>query len=398
MKSLLEKLREERDQAVTDATALMDSDGFDPEDKDYSELKTRAEGLDKKIAGLVSWESSRQAADKVDALALKNKKLVEERGGDEPLTPGEIFVRSPQYLDYLQAPRGTSGRVEISSARFHTRAPILTTTYPGVIDPDRIGPIAAPDNQTPLLDAMSRVRVGTNSVEWVSYPSSGVTGAAVVAEGAVKPEGGLVAAVNTVTLENVAVWVQVSRAFLEDSGAARDWINASLTRGVTDKHESNAAGVISGDTNIPTGPGTGSLLEEIRVGIGLVQSAGFQPDIVLLNPGDYAALDIDVLGRTLLGPQVGTSFWGVRPIAVGALAAGTAYVADASAAFTFLERNTVSVYVSDSHASTFVSNVLTILAEQRGKTVVTRPEAAAKVTGTVLAGTASTGGGGGGRK
>ena len=38
-------------------------------------------------------------------------------------------------------------------------------------------------------------------------------------------------------------------------------------------------------------------------------------------------------------------------------------------------RSQISLYITDSHADTFLSNVFTLLAEQRSKTVVVRPAA-----------------------
>ena len=36
----------------------------------------------------------------------------------------------------------------------------------------------------------------------------------------------------------------------------------------------------------------------IRIGVGLVEAAGYTPNAVLLNPADFAALDINAYDRT----------------------------------------------------------------------------------------------------
>ena len=56
------------------------------------------------------------------------------------------------------------------------------------------------------------------------------------------------------------------------------------------------------------------LLAAIRVGIGTVQAAGYAPNAVLLNPADWADLDIAVMGATLARPDGRQTFWGLRPI------------------------------------------------------------------------------------
>jgi hypothetical protein len=43
-------------------------------------------------------------------------------------------------------------------------------------------------------------------------------------------------------------------------------------------------------------------------------------------------------------------------------------------------RSGISLYVTDSHASTFTANVFTLLAERRSKTVVVKPQALAECT------------------
>ena len=125
------------------------------------------------------------------------------------------------------------------------------------------------------------------------------------------------------------------------------------------------------------------LMTGIRVAIGNVQSRGYaNPNAVLLNPADFADLDVAVMGATNNGPVRTGSVWGVPAIAVGAIPAGTAYVGDFSTAVTLFARDTVSAYMSDSHNDFFIKNLLVILAEQRALVAVTEPQAAESVTVT----------------
>jgi hypothetical protein len=117
----------------------------------------------------------------------------------------------------------------------------------------------------------------------------------------------------------------------------------------------------------------GSILKSIRVGIGKVESAGFNPNAVALNPTDYASLDIDVMGTTDFGPQRNATFWGLTPVAAASIPVGKAYVGDFIAGATLFDRGVTSVFLSDSHASLFISNILVILAEARLKSAVTAP-------------------------
>ena len=57
--------------------------------------------------------------------------------------------------------------------------------------------------------------------------------------------------------------------------------------------------------------------------------------------------------------------WGLTPVAVPELAAGTTVVGDFKSAITLFDRGQTSVFVTDSHADFFLRNQLVILAEAR---------------------------------
>jgi len=374
--AVLEKLTGSRDALIDRADELTRSDDFDPDNAEYVASRAEIEKLNTQIAGHVEWQKTRQAAADIDQTILRLDRKRDPAGdgpkrNEQPQGMGDVFIRSQAWESYRQAPRGTSSQVSIPSELLQ-RAPLTTTSGTGSPwkSPSRIS-IAVPSRQTPLLDLVQRIPVASNSVDWITYPAAAPL-AAVVAELGAKPEATITASIVTVTLDTIAHYAQASRQLLEDSGAARAFIEGELSRGVLDKIEAEIASAIAAAT-LPAATGA-DLMAAIRVGMGTVQSAGFQPNAVILNPADYAALDIDVFGKTLLGPAVSGSFWGLRPVAVGAQPAGTAVVGDFTAAINYLERSDVSVYVTDSHASTFTSNVFTFLAEARGKGVVTRAE------------------------
>lgn len=386
--TVLDNLRQERETLVGEIEGLQQGD-FDPDAKELVEARGRAEALDSKIKSLVEWNQRRAAANEIDAVSVRTRQDVEQKQTRqvESLTIGEAWTRSKAYENYRLTPKGNSQVVDLPFSSIQTRAPILTTTFAGLIQPDRIAPSSPPAQQTPLLDLISRVAVAANSVEWIFYPAAAPLGV-VTAEGVAKTEAAIAPVLKTVTLDTIASWAQYSRQFGEDAPGLVDFLNAALARGINDKREALAAAAMVADAGIieignpATGAGaTDSLLKGIRRAIGQVQAAGYQPNAVVLNPSDFALLDIDVLGKTMLGPQVGSQFWGVRPVASGALAAGTVYVGDFTTGMVELVRRDVSVYTTDSHASTFTSNVLTTLVEARTKPIVHRPEAIVKVKG-----------------
>lgn len=385
MTSTLELLREERQGLVSEIEALMGAEDFNPVDTTFTEARGKAESIDGKIAAIVEFNQRRDAANAIDAISVRGKKDSDKakETREAPANIGEAWVRSAAYSDYMNAPRGTSGRINLPFETVQERAPILTSTFAGLIRPDRISPSTAPYAQTPLLDLISSIRVATNSVEWVYYAAGAPLGT-VTAEGSAKTEATVSPTLRTVTLDTIASWASYSRQFGEDASGLVDYLNASLARGIMDKREALAAATLVADTSIPvTANATGTLLVGIRKALAYIHTAGFRPQAVLLNPADYAALDIEMLGKTMNGAVIGSQFWGISPAPCGAIASGTAYVGDFSVGMAELVRSEVSVYTTDSHASNFISNLMTTLVEARTKPIVHRAEAITKVTGTV---------------
>jgi len=367
---------------MNDLTAAED---FDPEGEDWKKAQHRADQVDKQLEGIrVSQE---RAADFDRIRATFGASPVSESVDIDDL--GAAVVRSQTFKNYVRG--GASGSQRLMDVPFNLRATLTMSTFP--TPKDRIV-AAEPRRQNPLLQALNRQQVSSNSVEVVTYPAAAPL-AAVVPEGTLKPEAAMTIAVSTVTLETLAHWKEATRQLLEDEARMRDFISSNLIRGVTDKAESNAATVITGGT-YAAAAGT-TMAEALRVGVSNVQSAGYNPNGILINPLDAAKLDIAVWTVSTGAPAIGGSIWGVPLIPVAAVAAGSAYVGDFDAAVDFLYRSTTQLYVTDSDvnavdfSSNFKKNIITFLAEMRCKAVVSRPEAISKATpsGTELGALAS---------
>lgn len=286
---------------------------------------------------------------------------------------GEAFINSPQFRAYQGY--GSMAPVEVGEL-FETRAAIDTGFLP--TNPAQFVPTLW-TMTTPLLDAIGHERVSTGTVEWLKWPGSYPL-AGVVAEGDLKPEAVIAPTTDTASLNTYAHWKGITRQALEDLPRIQSIIENALRGGITRKIEADVGTTLTADTDI-TGVTDPDLLSGIRIALANVQDAGYaSANTVLLNPADYAALDLSVMSSTTGGPVSQNAFWGLRPIAVGAITAGTAYVGDFGVGVTLFERNTASVYMSDSHADFFLRNTLVILAETRALPVVTEAQAIQKVT------------------
>jgi HK97 family phage major capsid protein len=301
---------------------------------------------------------------------------------------GDLFVGADAFLQYPGA--GTSRRVEvpfvleqraaIESGDLGTAVPPYTYTRP---------PAAYP---SPLLDVVGKVTTSSGSVQWVNWTPAKQAGPAATPEGELKPEAVMAPTVVPGVLETYAHWKGITRQALEDVPQIRSTVENRLRQGLQTALEGAIAAAINAATipavTVPTG---GSLLGAIRAGVATVQTAGYQPNAVLLNPADFAETDIAIMGGTMNGPAVGASYWGLRPIAVPDVPVGTAYVGDFQTAVELFTRGTADIYLTDSHADFFIRNVLLLLAEIRALATVPDPSAAAECTVSPVVGTASAG-------
>lgn len=383
--SVLEDLMSQRDQARDAAIAIAEADGFTPDDKTFQDLERSASELDRRVASLTGLIEQRQAADALDGKFAKAHQQRQQQQQQQQAGPvqsreswGSVFTSAEEFTQYRM--KGSSGLVQIEDDAIQSRAlptglsDLLTAGLKGPISHVDLTPPVAP---TPLLDAVTQVQVSGNAIEYVAWAKK-AGGAATVAEKAAKPPVEFGPAITAATLEMIATYTQLTRQMIEDLPAVRSLIDSELRREIAREEEEHAATNLAAAT-LPTATGT-DLLGGIRVGIGTVQAAGYNPNAVLLNPADYADLDLTVMGATLLGPVIRQSFWGLTPIAATSQPAGTATVGDFKAGVHRYFRSQISLFVTDSHADTFLSNVFTLLAERRSLTAVVRPQALVEVT------------------
>ena len=304
--------------------------------------------------------------------------MAPSRNGNQPVeytTWGQRFVDSDEFRAYNG--RGQSGVVTLEGF-LEVRAAITTAN---LAIPHFVLPPVEYRTTAPLLEVCGRVQVSSGVVDWVEIGPDPL--AAVVPEGTAKPEAALTFTPKTSTLDTIAHWIQITRQALEDATYVRTVIENKLRRGLLNKAETDMAAAIDASTAVQTATATaaqGGLLAAIRVGIGKVEAAGFVPNAVALNPADYAALDIAVMNVANQTPAQNQQFWGMTPSPPAAIPAGKAYVGDFQSGATLFDRGVTNVFLSDSHASMFISNILVILAEARLKSAVTEPLALCECT------------------
>ena len=387
MLTYLQRLHDERVRLtdrisqIGEAAAVEDRDTSEAEKRELATIETRIAEVDPQLE---RWNAD---ADSARAFATLTSRIesnrdpearTPSRNGNTPVeytTWGQRFTESDQFRSYNG--RGQSGVVELEGF-LEVRAAITTAN---LAIPHFVLPPVEYRTTAPLLEVCGRVQVSSGVVDWVEIGPDPL--AAVVPEGTAKPEAALAFTPKTSTLDTIAHWIQITRQALEDATYVRSVIENKLRRGLLNKAETDMAAAIDASASVQTATATaaqGGLLAAIRVGIGKVQAAGFVPNAVALNPADYAALDVAVMNVANATPSSQQTFWGMTAVAAGSIPAGKAYVGDFQSGATLFDRGVTNVFLSDSHASMFISNILVILAEARLKSAVTEPLALCECT------------------
>ena len=382
MATYYEALLEERDtlSAAIESTVTkaQETGGLTDEDKaGIGARQKRVAEIDSELTILATEQESLRKANEFAARFLRSPKpaKVEERAAAAAETIGAAFIGSAEFRGYEFA--GKSRTFEYTGpAPGETRAPLMTSDFPSSIGRTVVS-VTEPTAATPLFGLVDAQQVAGGSFDYVAIALDNQ--AAVVPEGTPKPESTLTETITSGTLDTIAHWTQVTRQALEDSARIRSIIDGKLSDGVQKKvHDSIVAALTGAD--LPTVAGD-DLLVAIRMGMGTVQAAGFAPNAVLLNPMDWALLDVLQMRESVQGAMRMASFWGMTPVASGDQPEGTATVGDFKAGATLFYHSGVGVYATDSHANTFTSNIFTILAERRSKAEVVNPNALCECTG-----------------
>ena len=393
-------VRQLLDSAESEERALTDS-----EVANIEAAKERLAAITAQVAPLVEWEEQRTAAAEFEGRVSKQtKKAVAVRQSDTmPLdgrSLGQAFVESPEFRESGGGAMQRRFHADTTLWELDRMERAATVLNEGAAPGNAFLPVkekfysANPLYPFRLWDLVNHVMVRSASVDVVTYGTyEGGVAAAEVAELAEKPAEELKSAIQSVNLPTVAGYVEVSRQLLQDGGSAvRNWIDGELRRSIMYHFEKEISTILAGaaaTTGAAGVPGMGV----IRQAQAVLQSKGYNPTALVANPADLASLDQEIFGQGFMVPNQQNAYWGLTPIAAPTQPAGKMVVADLDRAITVYQRTGLEVYTSDSgivstpgssviSKDRFIHNIFVILAELRGKSVLTHADAATLVTVT----------------
>lgn len=327
----------------------------------------------------------REMADRLTQ--MEQKGVMQPEGGKADESWGAQFVKSAQYGDFAGG-RLSKMRVEIKNT--------LTGSDTNVAPARATGIVGGAFQPLTLEAFLPSVSTTSNAIEFTKELAF-TNNAAEAAEGSGKAESALTWALINMPISTVAHWIKISRQLASDNVALASYVNTRMAYGVNRKVETQ---LVAGDGTAPNISGIldsgnytahgyadsnlGSTLKKlvlIRKIIADTAAAGYPADGILLNPADWATIEIDLLttaaGQTLYSVTDGgvPRLFGIPVITSVGMTADNVAVGAFGQAYMIHNREGVVIELSDSDSDNFTKNLITVRAERRLALATERPAA-----------------------
>lgn len=305
-------------------------------------------------------------------------------------TAGERFVEDEGFKSFAGQTRPRGRHIvevkDISS---------LTTDAAGsvgtMVQPQRVAGTELPQRRMTIRALLAQGNTNSNSIEY-DKEKGFTNNAAPVAEGALKPQSEIQYEEATAPVRTIAHWMRASVQILADAPGLRSIIDNRLRYGLSYVEEAqllngsgsgqNLEGLVTAATAFaaPGGLVAGQMIDTVRLGMLQVALAEYPPNGVVLNPIDWAYIEMlkDGEGRYLIGNPQGTlspSLWGLPVVATQAMGVDKFLVGAFDLAAQIFDRQDATVEVSTEDQDNFVKNKVTIRAEERLALAIYREEA-----------------------
>jgi len=317
----------------------------------------------------------RELADRLLQLEQKGLTQAPETKADESW--GGQLIKASAFADFVGG-RTQKARVEVKNTLTGSDTTVAPDRRPGIVP-----------GAFQMLTIESLLNSTTTTSNAVEFTKENVftNNAAEAAEGSAKAESSLTWTLVNMPVSTVAHWIKISRQLAMDNTALAAYVNNRMTYGVNRKVETQ---LVSGDGTAPnisgmfdTGNFTahgyadanlGSTLKKlvlIRKMIADTWAAGYPAEAILLNPADFAQIEIDLLTTAAGQVRVAVDaagvmrLWGVPVVQSVGVTADTVMVGAFSQAYTLYNREGVVVEMSESDSDNFTKNLITIRAERR---------------------------------
>lgn len=374
IKSLLDKQGEQVEAAMTKYQGQVETLG-----KAHQEVKDEV----KAVAG----EFAKLQAD-FTTLAQKGFKL---QAPDAPMTAGQEFVNSAQFKSFI------AGNGEVSRVRMEVKDNLTSvksttinsgaTTFPMQMP----GVIAGGFVPLTVRAALRSIPVSSNAVNSLRE-ATWTNSAAEASEGAAKNESDITFENYDVPIRTIAHWLKVSNQLLADAPAIVAYIETRLRDGLAQRVEAqiingngtspNISGLTdSGNFTAFTPESDENLVDSINRAKYTLWAAGFPPDLVIVNPADWGAMErtresanTGMYLYGMPGMSSGMNPFGIRVVLSTYVTAGKFIIGAFAPTVVLYERMGTVIEMGYVNAD-FTNNLVTIRAEERLGLGIERPTA-----------------------
>jgi len=316
---------------------------------------------------------------------------------------GSAFLESPQFKRMVETKGRTTDTVDLGSL----------SQYHGWEQKSVAGPDQLRNVMSLLLDQQiymdplrpNRVRdlipVNPTRFSLIEYVQENVLNinAAMVAEGAQKPESSVGFVDATTPVRVLAHWMPVARQLLDDINGLETYLNTRLLGGLKmveddqilygDGLGQNLTGlmVASGTQSATWSAGThgDTQIDAIRRAMTLAQLAYYPVDGIVMNPVDWEKIELIKSTEGLyvwvnVATGAGPSLWKVPVVTTTAMHSGDVLLGAFNMACTLWDREEANMRMSEHHADFFTKNMVAMLIEERIGLSVQRPKSLVKLT------------------
>ena len=357
-------------------------------DKADGEAKTVGQiSADTKTALEAIGTQQRELADRLNSIEQKATAQPEQKGVS---SWGEQFIKSANYGAFAGGNLNKL-RVEVKNTLTGSDTNVAPQRNAGIV-----GGAFLPFAMEALLPSTT---TSSNAIEFTKEDSF-TNSAAEAAEGAQKAESALTWSLVNMPVSTVAHWIKISKQLAADAPALAAYVNTRMRYGVNQKVDTQ---LVVGDGTAPNISGTydtGNFtahgysnatiaaisttfkkLVLIRKVIADLYAAGYPADAIVLNPADWATIEIELFttaaGQTLYSVNDAgqARLFGLPVIQAIGMAADTFQVGRFSEAYMIYNREGVVVEMSDSDGDNFQKNLVTLRAERRLALATEKPAA-----------------------
>lgn len=333
---------------------------------------------------------------KMEAMETANLDLaqaVASRGGGGKPTPsaGRALADSDELKSFVA--RGKSGSMMVEP-----QAAITTVAGSGggLIWSDReTEPVRQPRRRLLIRSLLNVVPTSSKSIEYTRHTTR-TNAAAPVAEGGSAPESNYGWTKADANVRKIAHHTNISEEALNDSAMLAGEIDGELAYGLDLAEEQqilagsgtgeNLSGLITNATAFAAASGLPDTqnIDRLRLGILQVTLADYAADTIVLNPTDWAAIELlkETGGLYLFGIPGNPgqpALWRLPVVESNSMAAGEWLTGAMFMAATLYDRQQNEILLSTEHDTNFVDGMVTAKATKRVALAVKRP--ASLVTG-----------------